>query len=100
MVGKRWGFWLRLTPTDKLFDLFEECGYRKKIPKLVDAGIFEFEGNRLQFTEKGRLFENEVCRMLYSPIVDAQTKGQRVRAFLRRFLWDVHTTPIGYRLRA
>ena len=98
LVGNRWLSWLRLSPDDRLYDLFQECGYRKKIPQLVDTGLLEFEGNKLQFTDKGRLFENEVCRMLYSPIVDAQTRGQRVRAFFKRFFSD--STPAGFRVRA
>lgn len=75
---------------DKLFDLFDRCGYRKKIPRLVSLGLLKMEDMTLQFTPKGRLFENEICRMLYSPIVDAETRGQRWRAFWKWFWDDAH----------
>ncbi len=104
LVGSIWSCfpsWNGVGQEGKLFDFFKNyTGYRKKIPELVDTGILEFDGNRLQFTEKGRLFENEVCRMLYSPVVDAQTKGKRVRALLKKLSWDIHTTPMGCRVRA
>ena len=75
-------YWNGVGPEGKLYTIFANyTKYRKRIPKLIKHGLLEFDGNTLQFTQKGRLFENEVCRTLYSRVMDAKLKGQRVRAF-------------------
>jgi len=102
-MASAWNYfscWNGVGPEGRMWDLLQRTGYRKKIPRLVHAGLLEFEGDRLQFTEKGRLFENEICRMLYSPIVDAETKGHNTLAFLEKINWDFSGTPRGYKVRA
>jgi len=88
LVGSIWScvpYHLGVGKEGKLLDVFRNYAeYRKKIPQLIGVGLLEFDGNRLQFTEKGRLFEHEICRFLYSPIVDAETRGHRIRAFLKK----------------
>jgi len=91
----------KLTGDGQLFDFFVNyTKYRKKIPKLINQGYLEFNNDILQFTENGRLFENEICRSLYSPIIDAETNGNTLLAFFRKLFWDAHKTSPGFKASA
>ncbi|MDP1694141.1 MAG: radical SAM protein [Candidatus Woesearchaeota archaeon] len=58
----------------KALTWMRECGaYNNAIlhqsSELIDAGLLEVREGRIQFTRKGRLFENEICARFYSPRV-------------------------------
>jgi len=77
--------------------LIHEWGYRKLVGQLIKHRLLELGGNTLQFTDKGRLFENEILRKFYSPMIDAEARVRRFLAAIKRFWWDFCKEPIRVR---
>jgi oxygen-independent coproporphyrinogen III oxidase len=53
-----------------------------KMEELVAAGLLTTEGDRIILSDIGRLFADEVCRLMYSPAVEGQLEpAERAAAF-------------------
>ncbi len=49
-----------------------------KLEQLAGDGFVDVNGSRVQLTERGRLFENEISRMFYSPSVERRLQKRSV----------------------
>jgi hypothetical protein len=99
-------------PTSEDFDasvLSNMLGYRRKVRELTKTGFLEFVRNdadengekswTLRLTAKGMLLSNEICRLLFSPAIDAEMKRQMMRS-AKPWQQDNRTGKPAFKLKA
>ena len=58
------------------------------IDELADAGLLAIDGDRVSFSDIGRLFADEICHLFYSPAVNAELDGRRSEQSSRTRTFD------------
>ncbi|MEW5997028.1 MAG: coproporphyrinogen-III oxidase family protein [Candidatus Micrarchaeota archaeon] len=62
----------------------------EKLRSLQEDGLISVEGSIIRLTEKGRLFENEICRLFYSPSVEKALSQRGCPAYVKWYFRIVH----------
>ncbi|MBW2978354.1 radical SAM protein [Candidatus Woesearchaeota archaeon] len=92
-LGLKKGFDVDKLVTDFCFTPTADVYYtytNPLVPQLVENGLVEVEGSNVRITRKGRLWENEICSLYYTPRVvklAAERRGELTPAQLRVWRW-------------